>query len=126
MICYAFVFRKIQEFGLLDLEPVLGSALGSVAKFLFRSHVRPTDPVFVLCLTFQVLQCVAIHLPRNGPEAPMLSDPLLPRDAFLQQGQGEIHGSELVLKQHITMTKDESNVSGKMCLQRFRNSFSFP
>lgn len=98
MICDVLVFRKFGEFGLLDPEPVLGSALCSVAVLLLRSHVRPADPVFVLGLALQMLHRVALHLPCNLSWTTVLSDPLLPRDAFPQQGEGEEHGGQLFLE----------------------------
>lgn len=97
VICDALVFRKIGEFGLLDLEPVLGSALSGVAVLLLRSHVRPADPVLVLGLALQVVQHIAFHLPCDLSWTPILSDPLLPGDAFPQQGQGEEHDGTLYL-----------------------------
>lgn len=97
VICYSLVFGEIGEFGFLDLEPGLGPALCSVAVLLLHGHVWPADPVFVLGLTLQMLQRIAFHLPGNLTWAPILSDPLLPRDAFPQQGEGEKHGAELFL-----------------------------
>ena len=99
VIRYALVFWELGEFGVLDLEPVLGSALGGMAVLLLRGHVGPADPVLVLRLDVQPLQRVAFHLPRDLPWTPVLSDPLLPGDAFPQQGEGEEHGSWLVLKE---------------------------
>ncbi len=98
MICDAFVFRKISQVGFFDLEPVLGSALRRVAVLLLRCHVRPADPVFVLSLTLQMLQRVAFHLPGDLPWTPILPNPLLPRDAFPQKGEGEKHGGKLFLR----------------------------
>ena len=92
MICYVLVLRKIGKFCLLDLEPGLGSALSGVAVLLLCGHVWPADPVFVLGLELQTLQRIAFHLPRDLSWTPILSDPLLPRDAFPQQGKGEEHG----------------------------------
>lgn len=100
MICDVLVFRKIGVFGLLDVEPVLGPALGGVTVLLLRSHVRPADPVFILSLTLQVLQRIAFHLPCNLSWTTILSDPLLPGDAFPQQGEGEEHGCNGYLKRH--------------------------
>lgn len=82
VICHVLVFGKIGELGLLDVEPCLGPAFCGVAVLLLRGHVRPADPVLVLGLTLQTLQRVAVHLPRDLPWPPVLSDPLLPRDAL--------------------------------------------
>lgn len=92
------VLRKVGKTGLLDLEPVLGSALCSVGVLLLPGHVRPADPVFVLGFTLQVLQGVALHLPCDLPRPAILSNPLLPRDTFPQQGEGEEHDGSVNLK----------------------------
>lgn len=96
VICDVFVFREVGKFGLLDLEPVPGSALCGVAVLLLLSHVRPADPVLVFSLALQILQHVALHLPGNLSWTAILSDPLLPRDAF-QQVEREKHGGEIFL-----------------------------
>lgn len=98
VIGHVFVLRKLRIFSLLDLKPVLGSALCCMAVLLLRHHVWPTDPVFILSLTLQMLQRVAFHLPCNRSWTPILSYPLLPRDAFPQQAEGEEHGGKLFLK----------------------------
>lgn len=92
VICDVLVFRKIGEFGLLDLEPVLGSAFCGGAVLLFCGQIWPADPVFVRRLLLQTFEHIALHLPGNRSWTPVLSDPLLPRDAFPQQGEGEEHG----------------------------------
>lgn len=94
VICHVLVLRKIGKFGLFDLEPGLGSALHCVAALLLRRHVRPADPVLDLGLALQVLQRVAFHLPCDRSWPAILSDPLLPRDAFPQQVEGEEHGGK--------------------------------
>lgn len=98
VICDVLVFGKFGELGLLDVKPVPGSALDGVTVLLLAGHVRPADPVLVLRLALQVLQRVALHLPRDLSRATVLSDPLLPGDAFPQQGEGEEHGGGLFLK----------------------------
>lgn len=95
VIRYAFVFGKVGEVGLLDLQPGLGPALGGVADLLLLRQVRPAEPVLGLCLAPQVLHHLAFHLPRDLPRAPMLPDPLLPGNAFAQQHEGEEHGGKL-------------------------------
>lgn len=80
-----FVFGKLSaEVVVLDVLPRLCSPLGSVAKLLLLGHVRPADPVLVLGLALQVRQHVAFHLPRDGAESTVLSDPLFPRHTFPQ------------------------------------------
>ncbi len=110
VICDVLVFREIGEFGLFDLEPGLGSALRGVAVLLLRSHVRPADPVFVLSLTLQMLQCVAFHLPCNLSRTSVLPDPLLPRDAFPQQCEGEEHDGKFFLKKQNSLKKKKRSV----------------
>lgn len=97
VIRHVLVFGKICKLGVLDVDPGLGAALGGVAVLLLHRHVRPADPVFVFGLAIQILQRVALHLPRDLPRSPVLSDPLLPSDAFPQQGEGEEHGGGLNL-----------------------------
>lgn len=92
------MLREISIFGFFDLEPVLGPALCSVAVLLLCRHVRPADPVFVLSFALQMLQHIALHLPGDLSWATVFSDPLLPGDAFPQQGEGEKHGGRLSLK----------------------------
>lgn len=94
MICHVLVLREILKLSLLDLKPVLGSALRCVAAFLLWSHVRPADPVFVRSLTLQVLQHIFFHLNRDRPGTPILSDPLLPRNTFPQESDCEEHGGK--------------------------------
>ena len=98
VIRYVLVLRKISKFGLLDLKPGLGSALCGMRVLLLHGHVRPADPVFVLSLTLQMLQHIAFHLPCNWPRTAILYDPLLPRDTFPQQGEGEEHGGKVDLE----------------------------
>lgn len=118
VICHELVLRKLGEFGLLYLQPGLGSALCCVAVLLLRSHVRPTDPVFILSLTLQMLQCIAFHLPCNLSWTPILSYPLLSRDAFPQQGEGEEHAGQLSLKrQKSKKWIDVFNDTGSVCLR---------
>lgn len=91
VVCYALVFRKVCKVILLDFQPCLGPALGCMSSLLLRGHVRPADPVFVLCLPLQVLYRVAFHLPRDWPLTAILPNPLLSRDAFPQQRKGQEH-----------------------------------
>lgn len=97
VISDAFVFRKIRKVGLLDLEPVLGSAFCCMPVLLFLGHVRPADPVLVLSFALQLLQCVAFHLPSNLSRPSILSDPLLSRNTFSQKGEGEEHDGKVFL-----------------------------
>lgn len=97
MVCYALMFWEIGKFGFFDVEPVLGSALCCVAVLLLRGHVGPADPVFIFSLALQVLQHVAFHLPCDWSWTSVLSNPLLSRDPFLQQSEGEEHGGKLAL-----------------------------
>lgn len=92
------MLRKINIFGFFDLEPVLGPALCSVAALLLCRHVWSADPVFILSFALQMLQHIALHLPGNFSWAAVLSNPLLTRDAFPQQGEAEKHGGRLSLK----------------------------
>lgn len=91
MIRNIFMFWKLLKLGLLNFEPVLCSALSGVSSLLLCGHVWPGDPILILCLAFQVHQHVAFHLPGDGTRPAVLPDPLLPRDAFPQQGHGEEH-----------------------------------
>ena len=92
------MLREISIFGFFDLEPVLGPALCRVAVLLLCRHVRSADPVFVLSFALQMLHHIALHLPGDFSWTAVLSDPLLPRDAFPQQGEGKKHGRRLSLK----------------------------
>lgn len=93
------MLREINIFGFFDLEPVLGPALSGVAVLLLFRHVRSAEPVFVRSFALQMLQHIALHLPGDFSWAAVLSDPLLPRDAFPQQGEGEKHDGRLALEE---------------------------
>lgn len=98
MISDVFMFWELGEFWFFDLQPGLGSALCGVAMLLLFRHVRPANPVLILRLALQMLQGVAFHLPGNLSWTPVLSDPLLPRDALPQQGKGEKHDGKVFLE----------------------------
>lgn len=98
VISNVFMFWELGKFWFFDLQPVLGSALCCMAMLLLFCHVRPANPVLILRLALQMLQGVAFHLPGNLSWAPVLSDPLLPRDAFPQQGEGEKHVEKVFLE----------------------------
>ena len=92
MVSYVLVLWELDKFVLLDFGPRLGPAFRSMATFLLGCHVRSADPVLVFCLTLQMHNHVALHLPRDGPGTPVLPNPLLSRDAFPQKNHGEEHG----------------------------------
>lgn len=77
---------------LADALPHPPAPLNIVAMLLFLAHVRPADPVLVLCLALQLLHHVALHLPGDGPRSPVFADPLLARDALPQEGHCQKHG----------------------------------
>lgn len=92
------VFRELGKVCCFDIEPVLCSPLCSVAQLLLFGHVGPANPVLVLCLTLQMCQGVALHLPGNLSWTPVLSNPLLAGDAFPQQGDSEEHDGAVLLE----------------------------
>lgn len=98
MIRDVFVFRELGKVCCFDIEPVLGPPLCGVAQLLFFGHVWPTNPVLVLCLPLQMCQGVALHLPGNLSWTPVLSNPLLARDAFPQHGGSEEHDGAVLLE----------------------------
>jgi len=85
------VLRPLSELALLDLLPVCSTAFSAMAVLLLLGHVGSADPVLVLRLALQVLHHVALHLPGDLARAAVLPDPLLARDALLQQREGEEH-----------------------------------